>query len=406
MTPFSSTMFRRLWLSTLSSSGAQGIERTATAWLTLEAGGGASGVGLVFAARMLPSLLLGLAAGTIADRNERSRQLFAVATTALVLMLGFYFLAASGAVKVWQVVAIAFIAGCVQVFDTPARQSLVLDTVSGEMAERALALNAFAGRLAIALGAFAAGAIITFGGVARCYLAIAAIHACNAALVATVRIAHTRRGTGALPPFSEALRGAARLVIDVPAIRILISAGIACEIFAFSNGTALPIVAQDVLRAGPEGLGTLNAAVAVGGTIAVLLLSLLPQRVRREPWLGAAFVVYGLSLLALGSSRSLIIATGILVVTGICAGAFDVLQQTLIQLAVPREQRGRAVGVWVLGLGSAPVGHLEMGFMVALIGAPSALLINGSLTVLSAVILLLCVPVYRWGGRMGLARSG
>jgi MFS family permease len=406
MTPFSSATFRRLWLSTLSSSGAQGIERTATAWLTLEAGGGASGVGLVFAARMLPSLFFGLAAGTIADRNERSRQLFAVATTALILMLGFYWLAASGAVKVWQVVAIAFISGCVQVFDTPARQSLVLDTVPGDLAERALALNALAGRLALALGAFAAGAIITFGGVARCYLAIAAIHGCNAALVATLRIAHTRRGTAALPPFSQALHGAARLIVDVPAIRILISAGVACEIFAFSNGTALPIVAQDVLRAGAEGLGTLNAAVAVGGTIAVLLLSLLPQRVRREPLLGAAFVVYGLSLLALGSSRSLIVATAILVVTGICAGAFDVLQQTLIQLAVPREQRGRAVGVWVLGLGSAPVGHLEMGFLIAMIGAPSALMINGSLAVLSAAILLVCAPIYRWGGRIGLARSG
>ena len=142
-------------------------------------------MGLVFAARMLPSLFFGLAAGTIANRNERSRQLFAVATTALVLMLGFYWLAASGAVRVWQVVAIAFISGCVQVFDTPARQSLVLDTVSGGLAERALALNALAGRLRDGAGAFAAGAIITFGGVSRCYLAIAAIHACNAALVVT-----------------------------------------------------------------------------------------------------------------------------------------------------------------------------------------------------------------------------
>ena len=61
-----------------------------------------------------------------------------------------------------------------------------------------------------------------------------------------------------------------------------------------------------------RGLGTLNAAVAVGGTISLFLRP--PQRVRREPLLGAAFVVYGLSLLALGSSRSLIVATGILVV--------------------------------------------------------------------------------------------
>jgi MFS family permease len=98
----------------------------------------------------------------------------------------------------------------------------------------------------------------------------------------------------------------------------------------------------------------------------------------------------------LSSARNLAVAAAILVVTGLCAGAFDVLQQTLLQLAVPEEQRGRAVGVWVLGLGSAPVGHLEMGTMVATLGAPSALLINGSLTVAAAAVLLVRAPSYRW----------
>ena len=79
MTPFRSPAFRRLWCSSLASMGAQGMERTATAWLALETGGGAFAVGLIFAARMLPSLLFGLAAATIADRADRARQLLAVA---------------------------------------------------------------------------------------------------------------------------------------------------------------------------------------------------------------------------------------------------------------------------------------------------------------------------------------
>ena len=135
--------------------------------------------------------------------------------------------------------------------------------------------------------------------------------------------------------------------------------------------------------------------MAIGGTTAVLLLSLIPSRVRREPLLGAAFVVYGLSLLGVSSARNLATAAAILVVTGLCAGAFDVLQQTLIQLAVPEEQRGRAVGIWVLGLGSAPVGNLEMGTLIAAFGAPTALLINGCLTLASAAVLLVRAPQYR-----------
>ncbi len=73
-------------------------------------------------------------------------------------------------------------------------------------------------------------------------------------------------------------------------MRTLSIAGIACEIFAFSHGSALPIVAHDVLDAGAAGLGALNAAAAFGGTVAVALLAALPGRVRRQPLLGGVFV--------------------------------------------------------------------------------------------------------------------
>jgi hypothetical protein len=73
-----------------------------------------------------------------------------------------------------------------------------------------------------------------------------------------------------------------------------------------------------------------------------------------------------------------------------------VLQQTLIQMAAPEEQRGRAVGIWVLGLGSAPFGHVETGALVASVGAPAALFVNGLLVVASAATLLVRAPNYRW----------
>lgn len=398
MTPFRSSAFRRLWYSTLASAAAQGIERTATAWLTLEAGGGAFAIGLTFAARMLPSLLFGLAAGTIADRGDRARQLRMVAAVSLVLMAVFGWLIGTGGIQVWQVIAFSFAAGCVQVFDTPARQALVLDIVSWEVAPRALALNALGGRILIALGAFAAGLLIPLVGIGRCYLIGAIGYGIVAALAATLRVPEERRSTAAPPPFSQAFRDAARLIIDVPGLRILIISGLVCEIFAFSHSSALPLFAQNVLLAGAEGLGTLNAAVSIGGAVSVALLTLLPGGMRRQPLLGAIFFCYGLSLLVLGATRDLAVAAAVLVVTGMCAGAFDVLQQTLIQMAVPNEQRGRAVGIWVLGLGSAPIGHVEMGMLVAALGASGALLINGTFTVVAAILLLVYAADYRWIG--------
>ena len=184
MTPFRSPTFRRLWYSSTSSAAAQGMERTATAWVALEAGGSAFEIGLIFAARMLPSLLFGLAAGTIADRADRPRQLLAVAGAAVLLMVAMSWLIGTGEIQIWQIVAFSFAAGCIQVFDIPARQALVLDTIPRDAALRALALIALAARFSGALGALAAGLLIPPAGLARCYLLIAAAYGVTAALMA------------------------------------------------------------------------------------------------------------------------------------------------------------------------------------------------------------------------------
>lgn len=396
MTPFRSSAFRQLWCSSLFASVGQGMERTATAWLALQIGAGALEIGLTFAVRMLPSLLLGLAAGTIADRADRPRQLLAVAGSGAFLMVAFSWLISAGGLQIWQVTALSFVAGCLHVFDMPARQALIMDTVDRESAARALALNALVARLSSAFGALGAGLIIALVGSAGAYLFIAGAYGLSALLVGTLRVVQEHRSVTARPPFSEAFRDAARLLIDVPAVRVLIVAGLACEIFAFSHSSAVPLFAQDVLMTDAGGLGSLNAALAIGGAIAVALLSFVPGHVARKPLLAAIFLIYGLAILGLAAIHELTIAVAVLLIIGFCAGAFDILQQTLIQLSVPDQQRGRAVGLWVFSLGSAPAGHLEMGLLIAILGVPIALLINGMLTVISAGLLLAYSPDYRW----------
>ena len=395
LSAFRSGAFRWLWSSTLAAGTGAGMQQTALAWLALEAGPFA--VGLVLAARMLPSLLFGLAAGTLADRAHRNRLLVGVSLSAIPIMLTLNRVAASDSVAVWQVVALAFASGCLTVFDVPARQALVMDTVPRDVAPNAMGLNALGSRLCTALGALAAGALIPIAGVATCYLAVALAYALAAGLVGFARVSASRPGHAARQrtSFASALGEAARLVFDVAAVRTLVLAGIACEIFGFSFQTAVPVFARDVLAAGAEGLGTLNAATSLGGSLAVVILSMVPSRVRREPLLGGVFVVYGGALVALGLTRELPLAAACLLVIGACAASFDLLQQTLIQLAVPEEQRGRAVGVWVLGIGSGPVGHVEMGGLVASLGAPTALWINGCLVLAGAAALLVRAPGYR-----------
>ena len=61
-----------------------------------------------------------------------------------------------------------------------------------------------------------------------------------------------------------------------------------------------------------------------------------------------------------------------------CASAVDTLYKMLMQANVSNEQRGRAMGSWVLSIGTAPVGHMGVGALAGWLGAPAAILFNGS----------------------------
>jgi predicted MFS family arabinose efflux permease len=265
-------------------------------------------------------------------------------------------------------------------------------------------LNAVASRLFGAVGAFAGGFVIPTLGIANCYFIVAGANLVRLLLVALMpRIQEANLGQDR-PSLREALVGGATLIVALPTVRTLVIAAMACEIVGFSYMTAVPTLARDVLQVGAEGLGTLTAASSIGATIAVLLLTALPSRQRREPILTGVYLLYGVSILAFAASPTLLLAAVAIVVVGGCASAFDALQQTMIQLAVPENQRGRAVGVWVFSIGTAPIGHLEIGALASGIGAPLALGVNGALVVLGAVILALRSPAF-WPGRRNVRQT-
>jgi MFS family permease len=387
--------FRWLWCSTLATYAGTGIHRTATAWLALDAGPFA--VGLVLAAGMVPNLLFGLAGGTLADRVQRKRLIASVSLATIPIMLAFSWIARGSSPAIWQLVALAFLIGSLNVVDIPARQALVMESVPPPLAANAMSLNALATRLCMALGALLAGVMIATVGTSTCYLVVVGTSLLSVACVLSVRPLTPRSVEPGAERvgFLQAIRDGARLVVDIPKVRTLVTASIACEVLGFSFMTAVPVFARDVLDAGAEGLGTLNASASIGGSVAMVLLSLIPARIPREPMLGAIFATFGLALIGLASSHTLPAAAVALLVIGGCAACFDVLQQTLMQLAVPEHQRGRAVGLWVLGIGSAPAGHLEMGSLAASFGAPIGLLINGCLVLVAAGVLLVRAPQFR-----------
>ena len=87
---------------------------------------------------------------------------------------------------------------------------------------------------------------------------------------------------------------------------------------------------------------------------------------------------FGVGLIAFSVSSNLVYFIVVLATVNASAMAVDTLYKTLIQANVPDEQRGRAMGSWVVSIGVAPVGHVGVGGLAAALGAQGALLVNGA----------------------------
>ena len=96
-----------------------------------------------------------------------------------------------------------------------------------------------------------------------------------------------------------------------------------------------------------------------------------------------------------GIASHLFVFLALLTFVNACAMSVDTLNKTLMQACVPNEQRGRAMGSWVLSIGTGPIGHLGVGALGGWLGAPHALLVNGSVLAVIGIASVFGLPRIR-----------
>ncbi|TAK26372.1 MAG: MFS transporter [Chloroflexota bacterium] len=392
--------FATFWVATLAYSAAQWMERVITGWLALGLGGDAFAVGVVLAARLVPFVVFGLVAGSVADRFSRRWILITVAIAAALVNLSLAAFLARDQVTLVLLIVIGFVTGVIQVFDLTSRGAFAVDLVGREHAAPAIALNAVGLRFFGAVGAFAGGIVIPTLGSAWGYVVVAGLFLLSAALVVVVRpTARTARADVLTEPLAGMVAGTARLIWRNPAVRMVVIASVASELFGYSHQAALPSLARDALAIGPEGLGALTAAASIGATISVVVLSVIPATTARPPLLTLTLAIWGVTLAGLGLTSAPWLALAFMLGVGACASAIDVLQQTIAQMAVPDRERGRATGVWVFSIGLNVIGLLQVGAIVSILGPAVALVGNGLGAITAAIVIATLNPRYRWRGR-------
>ena len=148
------------------------MQRAAQDWLVLELSGGSPGaLGVAVALQFLPTLLLTLWAGVVADRFDKRRLLVGTQTALGICGLVLGLLDVTGLVRLWQVYVLCLVLGCFSAVDAPVRQSFVVEMVGPEHLTNAVALNSMTFNLARIVGPAISGVLITAVGTGWVFLA-------------------------------------------------------------------------------------------------------------------------------------------------------------------------------------------------------------------------------------------
>lgn len=386
--------FRWLWLATVSSQFGIGMQQVLLGWLILAMTGSDSMVGVLFAVRSMPNLVVGLAAGALSDRLDR-RVLMRLSLLGMTLTsLAITSLLFADRLQVWQLLVYTGVFGTLQVLDMTARQAFVYDTLGAGGAAQGIALISIAQRFGSAAGALLAGAVFQWWGAGAAFFVMSVSYSVGVWVRYALRQAGMAAPASREPLWHNVVAYMQALRTN-HAMRSLMVSTATAEILGFSHQVMLPILAKDVLQIGPAGLGVLTALRFLGGTLGAGLLTLLSSVRRQGVLLLVALALFGGGEILLGYASQLWFAALCVIFINVMAAATDVLHQTLLQYSVSNEQRGRAMGAWVVGVGTAPVGQLEIGYLAGLTSAQMALSVHGLALVVLTVLLAMGLPRLR-----------
>ena len=386
--------FRLFWASTFFYSLGTGMEHVAVGWLVFDITGSAFIVGVAAAARMAPLFFLGILSGAMADWLERRLFLLFIALSGMAVAGIMAVVLLTGEPPIWAVVVLVAAGGCMLAFTLTTRNAYTYDIVGPEHALNGLSLNQMAMQAGGIGGAIISGALIELVGPGWQYLAVGASYL-GSALVLLVIGRSTRTAQPLREPVLQNLVGYLRFLRENRLIFILMCLTSITEVLGFTHMTLLPVFAKEVLHVGPAGLGYLTAVRQAGGLLGLALLANLRDYRRKGLLMFIIATGFGVGLMAFSVSAALVYFIIVLAAVNACAMAVDTLYKTLMQSNGPDEQRGRAMGSWVLSIGAAPVGHLGVGGLATALGAPGALLVNGAVLAGISLVAAIGLPKIR-----------
>lgn len=376
--------FRIYFAGQLVSVAGTWMQQIAMAWLAYRLTGSALVLGLLGFASQIPILLFAPLGGVWSDRVDRRRLMMVTQVLAMLQALMLAVLAWQGWATPALLIVLAFVLGCINAVDVPARQSLVVHLVDDRaLLPNAIALNSFMMNATRFVGPALAGLIVAWAGEAVCFLLNALSYLAVLIALAALR---TRPGSGAVKPALHALREGLAYTLGHRDIRLFLMLVAAVSFLVVPYVVMMPLYARTVLGGDARTFGLLVSSAGAGSLLASVFLASHRSIDRLARRVGRAAILAGAALMGFALNDVAVLAYPILMVLGFSVVLVAAGSNTLLQSWVRDDVRGRVMAIFTMAfLGIAPLGNLVMGGLTHAFGVRPAFLLFGALAVLAGI---------------------
>ena len=372
--PFRHRAFTHFWFARVATTMAYQMLAVAVGWQIYALTSSALDLGLIGLVQFLPSLVLVLVSGHVADRYDRRAVVGTSQTMQAIAVMVLAVFSFHEAVTELLIFALVALIGSARAFEAPTLQALLPGLVPPAVLPRAVAASASANQTAVIIGPAAGGLLYVLGPTAV-YATSASLFVLASILVWRIRIERTPPKRE--PATLESIFAGIAFIRKQPAVLGAIS----LDLFAVLLGGAtalLPIYARDILFTGPWGLGLLRSAPALGALSMALYFARRPPDRRVGRTMFAAVATFGVATMVFAVSTSFALSMVALVLLGASDMVSVVIRISLVQLDTPDAMRGRVSAVNSVFIGTSnQLGEFESGVTAALFGTVPAVLLGG-----------------------------
>jgi len=396
------------------------MQTVAQSWLVYRLTGSGLLLGSVGFASQIPVFLFAPIGGFTADRANRQRVVIATQTASMLLAFVLAALTLTHRVEVWHIFVLAALLGTVNAFDIPGRQSFLVDMVGKDDLMNAIALNSSMFNGARVIGPAVAGVLVAKLGEGWCFFANGVSYIAVITGLMMMNVHAPGRVSAETSPLAHIVEGFQFVRRTAPIRALLLLLGLV-SIVGMPYVVLMPIFAAKILaRGGQEfaaligshDLGAMRLGILMGATGVGALLGALTLAVRSGVrglgrWVAVCCAGFGVSLMLFALSRWFWLSVLLLLPVGYFIMLQMASSNTLIQVMVPDELRGRVMAVYsMMFMGMAPIGALFGGALAHRVGAPITVATGGIACVMGAIWFGRALPELRIEARRLIVAQG